>query len=84
MGQELLSMTDREAKLGAKCDSRTTCHTNVLMFFARGQEQVIARLLFTHSRSSSANMSNKRIHVIEQWTTTLTSTRKTYHDECFA
>ena len=82
MGGAQLSMADRLAKLSAKCRDRTTCHINVSRFFACGQEQVFARLSFTHSRNSSANMSNKHIHAIEQWTTTLTraSARKTYHD----
>ena len=82
MGEEQLSMADRLAKLSAKCRDRTTCHINVSRFFACGQEQVFARLSFTHSRNSSANMSNKHIHAIEQWTTTLTraATRETYHD----
>ena len=75
-------MADRLTKLSAKYGARTTCHINVSRLFAYGQEKVFARLSFTHSRNSSANMSNKHIHVIEQWTTTLTraSARKTYHD----
>ena len=79
-------MTDRKAKLSARCEARATCHINVLRSFAGGQENNCSALVHTLAQVQCRHGQHTHTHAIEQWKTMLTrtSTRNICHDACFA